>query len=130
MATLLTDRPLSAPRGESGFFSALAPRGKAVLFARVYVPRVAPFSVAAKPGEFRLELAESRRIVPEWTSIRTLGHRRGSRGGSNWSGDPPSLVARKRTPPLDPPEFKKFHALRGCHTSSQWSAANTSLPGS
>src|ERR1700724_2327172 len=33
-----------------------------------------------KRREFRLELAESRRIVPEWTSIRTLGHRRGSRG--------------------------------------------------
>src|SRR6202023_2489987 len=33
MATLLTDRPLSAPRAESGFFSALAPRGKAVFFA-------------------------------------------------------------------------------------------------
>src|ERR1700720_1876984 len=31
MATLLTDRPLSGPRGESGFFSALAPRGKAML---------------------------------------------------------------------------------------------------
>jgi hypothetical protein len=33
-----------------------------------------------KRREFWLELGESRRIVPEWTSIRTLGHRRGSRG--------------------------------------------------
>src|ERR1700730_2076829 len=33
-----------------------------------------------KRREFCSNLGESRRIVPEWTSIRTLGHRRGSRG--------------------------------------------------
>src|SRR3982075_1146725 len=44
MATLLTDRPLSAPRGESGFFSALAPRGKAVLFALAAIAVCALFA--------------------------------------------------------------------------------------
>jgi hypothetical protein len=43
------------------------------------VPRVGPFPVVLKRGEFRLELADSRRIVPVWTSTRTLGQRRGSR---------------------------------------------------
>jgi hypothetical protein len=41
------------------------------------VPRVGPFPVVLKRGEFRLELADSRRIVPVWTSTQTLGHRRG-----------------------------------------------------
>jgi multiple sugar transport system permease protein len=44
MATLLTDRPLSAPRGESGFFSALAPRGKAVLLGLAAVAVCALFA--------------------------------------------------------------------------------------
>jgi hypothetical protein len=63
-----------------------------------------------KRREFRLELAESRRIVPEWTSIRTLGHRRGSRGGLELvdpPGDPPSLVAPKADPPWTPPRIIK-----------------------
>src|ERR1700737_3800565 len=49
--------------------------------AEAYVPRAVPSSVVVKRREFRLELAESRRIVPEWTGTRTLGRRMGSRGG-------------------------------------------------
>jgi hypothetical protein len=48
--------------------------------AEAYVPRAVPSSVVVKRREFRLELAESRRIVPEWTGTRTLGRRMGSRG--------------------------------------------------
>src|SRR5438128_10384463 len=44
MATLLTDRPLSEARGENGFFAALAPRGKAVLFALAAVAVCALFA--------------------------------------------------------------------------------------
>jgi hypothetical protein len=74
-----------------------------------YVPRVVPSSVAAKRREFRLELAASRRIVPQWTSIRTLGHRRGSRGLElvDPPRDPPSLVAPKADPPGTPPRIIK-----------------------
>jgi hypothetical protein len=53
--------------------------------AEAYVPRVGNVRSPVKRREFRLELTESRRILPEWASIRRLGHRRGSRGGSNWS---------------------------------------------
>jgi hypothetical protein len=38
-------------------------------------------SAVVKQGEFRLEPAESRRIVPEWASIQTYGRLRGSRRG-------------------------------------------------
>src|SRR3984893_3201466 len=66
-----------------------------------YVPRVAHLLVAAKRREFRLELTESRRIVPEWTSAewtsaRTGGRRRGSRGVSNWS-TPQGILLRLLT---------------------------------
>ena len=44
MATLLTDRPLSAARRENGFFSALAPRGKAVLLGLAAVAVCALFA--------------------------------------------------------------------------------------
>src|ERR1700730_13710808 len=60
-----------------------------------YVPRVVHLLVAAKRGEFRLELAESRCSVPEWTSARTLGQSEGVKGGLELvdpPGDPPSLV--------------------------------------
>src|ERR1700722_9191150 len=71
-----TDPPKGTPLGS----------GK-VPFGRVCHTRRGVFEhrAAAKRGEFRLELAKSRRIVPIWTIARTFGHRRGSRGGSNWS---------------------------------------------
>jgi hypothetical protein len=37
--------------------------------------------VAGETARISMELTESRRIVPEWTSTRTLGRRRRSRGG-------------------------------------------------
>src|ERR1700694_1924663 len=68
-----------------------------------------------KRREFRLELAESRRIVPEWTSTRTLGHRRGSWGARTGrpprgpppiggpQGNPPPPPPRRACPPGVPP---------------------------
>src|SRR5216684_2845574 len=67
------------------------PRGPPPLVA-AYDTRVGSLWSPVKRREFQFELAESRRIVPEWTSTRTLGHRRGSRGGLELvdpPGDPP-----------------------------------------
>src|ERR1700738_2429440 len=44
MTTLLTGRPFSSARREAGFFSALAPRGKAVLFALAAIAVCALFA--------------------------------------------------------------------------------------
>src|ERR1700730_15490946 len=65
------------------------------------VPRVGNVRSPVKRREFRLELAESRRIVPEWTGTRTRGRGRGSRGGLELvdpPGDPPHSWRQKLTP--------------------------------
>src|ERR1700730_6975293 len=81
------------------------------------VPRVGNVRSPLKRREFRLELAESRRIVPEWTGTRTLGRRRGSRGGARTRPPrrPPSFVAAKADPPGDPP--------RGIAAGRSWVAS-------